>query len=171
MANGIGEFHRKTEKVSWAMSLIGSLSLGVIIIVITLSTGRRFFAGKDLFAAVNIAELLIVITTFFGLAWTQVKGLHVDCGVIFEHLPIKSRRVINVFVFIVNIFFAIILFWAGLETAIQAYGSGETAFVSGELLTIWPFKWFVPVGVVLYIGILLFQLKDSIVTFLKREGR
>ena len=171
MADNSVKLRKIVKSLSWFMAIVGALSLALIIVIITINVVKREVTGKDLFAVTNFGELLIVITTFFGLAWTQLKGGHVSCAVLFDCLPKRWQRVFEFIVAFISLFFALILLWASTESAIDAYLGGETAFVSGKQLAIWRFRWALPIGIVFYVAVLLYNLKDSFFDILTKGER
>lgn len=157
-----GGVRRVITKTNWVMAMLGALCLGLTIILITVSVGKRYATGRDLFAVVNLGELLIAVTTYFGLGWTQLKGGHVACSVLYDRLSGRLQMIARIAIAVTNLFFGFILLWASTESAIEASLSHETAFVSGTQMSIWVFRWTIPIGVIFYVIVLLFDLIDSV---------
>lgn len=165
-----GDVGKVIARANWVMAILGAFCLGMIIILITVSVVKRFTTGSDLFAVVNLGELLIAVTTYFGLGWTQLQSGHVSCSVIYDRLSGGPKRVAKLVIAVANLFFGVMLLWASTESAVEAFLSRETAFVSGSQLPIWIFRWTIPIGVIFYMSVLLIDLKDSLTAAFKKEA-
>lgn len=157
------------SRVSQVLAQIGTISLVLAVFLITASITRRFFTGRDIVGVINFIEFLLVVVTFFGLGWTQLKRGHVSTGVIVDRLSKVKRVGVEVFGTLITLFFATILIWASWSSAIEAYQAKETAFASGMLISVWQFRFALPIGIALYIAVIIFDLKDGFFQLLKRR--
>jgi len=156
-------------KLSRFFTILGMLSLLLVAFITTFSVGMRHVTGSEVIASINIAEFGLVIITFLGLSWTQINKGHVAAEFVFDRFSNNWKKILEVFICIISLFYMAILLWASWSIAMYGYDHSETTVATGRIIIIWPIRFVLPVGIFLYGCILLFDLKDSLTKLLKNN--
>jgi len=112
------------RRVTDAMAAVAGVCLVAIVFIICVDVGMRHFLNRPQVWTVEICEYLLFAITFLGAPWLLRVGGHVNVDIVTEHLPKKTRDVLNVFSCSVGAFVCAILTYFGVVTAIDCFQSG-----------------------------------------------
>ena len=155
------------HKVSWFFIIVGMFCLMVIVFLTSANVFSRYLLNDEIIGSITFAEMCLVVVTFIGLSWTQIKRGHVAAEFFVNHFPKRGQQFSEVFINVVSLFFTIILVWASWEIAMTGYHNNETIIATGMQIPMWHLRFVLPLGVGLYVFTLLFNLKDSLVALVK----
>lgn len=97
----------------------------------------------------EIAVFVMVTVVYLGIAQTEKNRGHVRVTAVITRLPSRIRNIINFIVYALALGTIAVVVWAVTLNAIKAFNSKEA--VAGTVpLLIWPVKFMIVVGCVLY---------------------
>jgi len=150
-------------------SLIERLNTGVLVVVgvgfFLMMVGNvvdvllREAANKPVPGIIELSELAIVMITFLGLAYTQLKRAHVSVELLILHLPDRPQTVLKMVGLLLALVFFAFLTYASVGIAHKSILIQEVRY--GIIpFPIWPAKLVMPIGLsllCLQLGVDLFR--------------
>ena len=136
--------------VSRVFGYLGALAIVVLMLAIAVDVVVRFITRASVPGLLEIAETSLVVSVFFGLAWTGVKGGHVDVDLVTSRLGERSARIVRQVIWLLTSGTLAWLAYASILRALQSTGSNETRFG----LVQWPLaptRWIIAVGLSLWL--------------------
>jgi TRAP-type transport system small permease protein len=107
----LGSVRRGLRSVIMFFTWIGAAALILLVIVTFLNVTCRYLFKTPLTGAVEVSSLLLVVTAFFAVAYTEVRKQHVTFDEVVAILPRRIKAVtISVMYFLVA-FYALITSW------------------------------------------------------------
>lgn len=85
----------------------------------------RYFFGFTLFWAEEFTRYILVSITFIGGSICVRDHDHVNIDVLTEILPDKSKKHLDLFVYIISIIFCIIMVYIGFKLVFRTYDFGQ----------------------------------------------
>lgn len=73
--------------VTIALSVVASLLLCAMVLVIVLNVGSRFLFKMPLYGTIELVELMMVIISFFAIAYTSMQRGHVRITILTDNIP------------------------------------------------------------------------------------
>lgn len=101
--------------VTW----VGGFSLIFLVVVTFVNVIGRYVFKKPLQGAVEISQLLLAITVFFAIPYTEVRKQHVTFDEIVNRFPIRLKALILGIMYFMVALFAFILGWQETLLAIS----------------------------------------------------
>lgn len=141
---------------------ISVLTTAFLVIFIPLNIVLRTVAGRGWGGSVQVVELGMVIIVFFGFAQAEARKEHVDVELVTNMLGERVRAVVRVFERLIYVAFAGALSYYTFLRAIRSYVREETMWAGVTVISQWPFRFVIPIGLmVLCLTILLSRPKES----------
>jgi TRAP-type C4-dicarboxylate transport system permease small subunit len=98
---------------------IGAVALIILVLTTFANVIGRYLLRMPLTGAVEISELFLVVTVFFGVAYTEVRKQHVTFDEVVVHFPRRLRAAtIGAMYFLVGIY-ALVTSWQETLLAIS----------------------------------------------------
>lgn len=138
-------FSRWFRKVCIVFSAVAAGSIALMIISTTIDTSLRFTINFPVPGVFELNEVLLVITVFLGITWTQIERGHTRVVLVLRKLPIRWAIRFDIICWIICFLFLGIL---GLQTgkeALRSYQINEFRWGSVQM-PIWWAKALVPLG-------------------------
>ena len=82
-------FSRWFRKVCVVFGLVASASIALMIISTTIDTTLRFTINFPIPGVFELNEVLLVITVFLGITWTQIERGHTRVVLVLRRMPIR----------------------------------------------------------------------------------
>lgn len=102
-----------------ATTWIGAAVLIIMTLVVAINVVARYVFRKPLPGAIEIGALLLVVTVFLGIAYTEVKGQHVTFDEVVHRFPRRARSVVMSIMYFVAAAFFIVIGWQAVVLAIS----------------------------------------------------
>jgi TRAP-type C4-dicarboxylate transport system permease small subunit len=116
---GLGTIRRVLHSVIMGATWIGAVSLIILVSVTFANVIARYVLRKPLMGAVEISQLFLVVTVFFGVAYTEVRKQHVTFDEVVALFPHRLRAItIGIMYFLVGIY-ALVMSWQETLLAIS----------------------------------------------------
>ena len=117
--NGLGTIRRVLHAVIMGATWIGAVALIILVSVTFANVIARYVLRKPLMGAVEISQLFLVVTVFFGVAYTEVRKQHVTFDEVVVHFPRRLRAAtIGIMYFLVGMY-ALVMSWQETLLAIS----------------------------------------------------
>jgi TRAP-type C4-dicarboxylate transport system permease small subunit len=117
--NGLGTIRRVLHAVIMGATWIGAVSLIILVLVTFANVIARYVLRKPLMGAVEASQLLLVVTAFFAVAYTEVRKQHVTFDEVVAFFPRRARAItIGIMYFLVGLY-ALVTSWQETLLAIS----------------------------------------------------
>jgi TRAP-type C4-dicarboxylate transport system permease small subunit len=107
-----------------SLAYVASTLFVVIILLICIDVGMRYFFNEPQVWAAEVCEYLMFAIAFMGAPWLLKQGGHVNVDIVVDRVPSKTRRLLAVAAGFVGAAVCGILAWFGAAAALDAYRSG-----------------------------------------------
>ena len=126
-------------------NLLGAIAVAIMMVVITVDVVLRNVFSQPIPGTSNLAEYLMVVVVFFGLAETQARGGHIRVDILFSRFPDRLRAIYSVLLLLVALGTFALITWQGM---VMAWDAWQIRQVSHGIprWPIYPVKFVVPVG-------------------------
>ncbi|MEQ9811719.1 MAG: TRAP transporter small permease [Azospirillaceae bacterium] len=146
------------ETVLRSVTLFGGL-IGVLCIVglmvLTVVTVVFRFMGIAFPGTYVLAELLLIPSVSFSLAYAAWRGAHTRVELFIERLGPRLAGPIDAAMMALGTVFWFFVAFAGAREAIQRGAEGEMTMLLD--IPVWPFRWLMVAAIALFCLVLLFQ--------------
>jgi TRAP-type C4-dicarboxylate transport system permease small subunit len=151
---------RLVEKLNrYCAELCGWLLLIIMILLIIDFVGRGL--SRPIQGVGELAVFVMVAIVYLGLGHTEHLHGHVRVDALKTRLSIRAQHILNAVIHVIATITVMITCWAVYLNAVKAFQSKEA--IAGTVpLLIWPVKWVVVVGCVLYLLQLLINTIQEI---------
>lgn len=151
--------------------LIAACATFLLMVQVIVDVALRYFANAPLPGTLEIVSYWwMVLITFPALALCQRRREHVDVSLLVDLMPELHRTLAIVAARLVTLGFVLLLAWVGWLYALEQMASGEVAMGS-VTIPIWPTRFAVPLGMLLFALQLAADLTADLRGILKRIGR
>jgi len=117
--NGIGTIRRVLHVIIMGTTWIGAAALIILVLTTFANVVGRYLLRMPLTGAVEISQLFLVVTVFFGVAYTEVRKQHVTFDEVVVHFPRRLRAAtIGIMYFLVGVY-AFVMSWQEMLLAIS----------------------------------------------------
>ena len=133
----------------WSGLVVRWLGLMLSLVVIWEVVSRYLF-NKPTIWAFDTAMMLTSIMFLLGGAYVLKLGAHIQVDVIYDLLPFKLRRVIDIVFYVVFFFpFCLVMVWYGAKATHMSWVAEEISNSSQWGETIWWWKGMIPLSFLL----------------------
>lgn len=156
----LSALERAIRIVSKATFYAGSALLMIIMFLVTIDVGGRYFFNRPLLGVLEISEFLLAGAVLLGMGYTQFLHGHVMAEVVYDRLSPKTQARLRIFHFVVGISIFGLVAWQSGVLAVDAWQNKLTSDVLQ--IPAWPFRFFVPIGASLLVLELFFELMENL---------
>jgi len=115
----LNTIRRGLHAVIMVTAWIGAAALIILVLVTFANVIARYVLRKPLMGAVEISQLFLVVTVFFGVAYTEVRKQHVTFDEVVALFPRRLRAItIGAMYFLVGAY-ALVMSWQETLLAIS----------------------------------------------------
>jgi len=119
-------------------------SIMVMMLLTALDVCGRYFLNNPIRGALEITEILMVMTVAAGFAYTQKKKAHISVELFVGRLPPAYRRVIDGFDHVICLALYALITWQAIRGGLIQWRNSVT---SGAIeIPLWPFYFFLALG-------------------------
>lgn len=161
----IDTFERLTSVLARAAAFLGVASL-VCLMGLTVVTVAFRAVGIAFPGTYVLAELLLIPTVSFALAYAGWTGSHTRVELLTHNLPPLIARLAKGTTLLAGVIFWAIVVWAGIEEVLRRSAQGETTPLLD--IPVAPFRWLMVAAIILLIAILILRALQA---FTGREAR
>jgi TRAP-type transport system small permease protein len=135
---------RKLGIFSSIFSYVGAAALFSMMCLTTLDVAGRYIFNHPITGVYELTEYLVLILIFSFLGYTQSKNGHVSVDLLLPKLPARLKAVIDLLNHLVCLVLMAVIFWMGIETALELRSVGEASPNLG--VPDYPFAFFLAIG-------------------------
>lgn len=125
------------ERISNIIEQVAGVFLAIITCIVFFSAVSRYLFASPIPDSFDVSRYMLGIVIMWGFACVGYHGSHIKVDLIADMLPLRIRRWIDTFAWLVLLFFTILLAWKMYHRIESAYLSGEASF--DLRLPAWPF--------------------------------
>jgi TRAP-type C4-dicarboxylate transport system permease small subunit len=127
--------------------ILGIVAIGVLVAMMlftVLDVVLRAFFNRPIRGDVELIEVGMVCTSFLGLAWCAMKGVHIKVDLVISFLPTRVKGIIDSFGYLLGFGICALLAWQGF---LEGIANWKMNTVSATLeFPLFPFYWVVALG-------------------------
>lgn len=127
--------------------ILGIVAIGVLVAMMlftVLDVLLRAFFNSPIRGDVELIEVGMVCTSFLGLAWCAMKGMHIKVDLVVSFLPTRVKGIIDIFGYLLGVGICALLAWQGF---LEGIANLKMNNVSATLeFPLFPFYWVVALG-------------------------
>jgi TRAP-type C4-dicarboxylate transport system permease small subunit len=118
-SNLLVSIRKGLHAVIMVFTWIGGAALIILVLMTFVNVLGRYLLRRPLTGAVEISQLFLVVTVFFGVAYTEVRKQHVTFDEVVVHFPRRLRAaMIATMYFLVGVY-ALLMTWQETLLAIS----------------------------------------------------
>jgi len=118
-SNLLVSIRKGLHSIIMVFTWIGAAALIILVLTTFANVVGRYLLRMPLTGAVEISQLFLVVTVFFGVAYTEVRKQHVTFDEVVVHFPRRLRAVtIGIMYFLVGVY-ALVMSWQETLLAIS----------------------------------------------------
>ncbi len=137
---------------------IGGITLFAMMFLVTLNIVSRFFV-TPIFGVYDLTQLGMVVIFFSSLGSAQLRKSNISIDYFVLKLPHYLQDYIDIFIYIIYLLLASLIFWRMIEYAQRSYHSGH---ISVDLnLPIYLFIFFASIGAAVWIAVVVNDFIDA----------
>ena len=107
------------------LNSVGVAVLFLLMILTSLDVILRYLFNSPIDGTFELTELMMVVTIFFALAYTESKKSHISVELIVDLLPQRSQAVIDSITALLSFGIISVIIWQGVLFTHEAVLSGE----------------------------------------------
>lgn len=135
---------KKMDAISSALNAVGVVVLCLLMFLTSADVFMRYLFNRPIKGAFELAELMMVVTVFFALAYTESKKKHIRVELLVDRLPQRSRAAIDAFTSLLSLGIISVIIWQGALSSHESALSGEHSAILQ--IPLFYFKALVPLG-------------------------
>jgi TRAP-type transport system small permease protein len=109
--NVLAAFRKGLHAVIGVVAWFAAATLSLMALAIVVNVVGRYVLKRPLPGAVELVELLLAVTVFFSVAYTEVRKGHVTMDEVVSKFPVKVRAVVMGIMYIAGGLFFILMAW------------------------------------------------------------
>lgn len=156
-------FKKVVTKVCDYLDTVGGIALAAIMILITLNVITRIF-GKPIKGTVEWVQFLLSASIGLTIAYCALQEAHITVGILVDRLPRKARLIIETFVNVLVMAFALLASRMLLLNGFAMRDRGQLGMVTR--LPYYPFIYITAFGFLVYAFVALVKIFQTF----KKEG-
>ena len=157
--------HKMARVAAWVAM---ALTFFMMLLVTADVVGTKFF-NKPVPGMAEIAEELVVLLVFLGLAFTEAEIGHLRITILFDRLSQKWRQILNILgYYVLGLVIVAILSWRSfiLLKNFIAIGSMKQGIISFPL---WPFAVLIALSSLIFAFVLLSRVIEGLLLIRERS--
>jgi len=135
------------KKVHAISAVLNGVGAGVLVLMMFLTSAdvfMRFVFNRPIMGAFGLTELMMVVTVFFALAYTESQKSHIGVDLLIDRLHRRAQAVTDSFTSLLSLGIISVIMWQGALFAHASFLSGEHSAVLE--IPLFYFKALVPFG-------------------------
>jgi len=148
---------RLLEGVSNLAAVVAGVALILMMLHINLDVALRYLFSAPLPNTLEIVSTYyIVAVVFLPLALVEILNAHIVVEILSQHLPKRAAEILISIVGLVSAVYFSAFALRSWEDAMQKFSVGELALGNSQI-TVWPTRFYLPIGCGLLVLMLLYK--------------
>jgi TRAP-type C4-dicarboxylate transport system permease small subunit len=163
--------HRSIQIPSDILAYIGGVFIVLLMVQVVVDVVGREVFGLPIDGTLEIVSFYYMVgVTFLPLAYVSHEEGHIMVEMFTQKLSRPRLAGLEAIIGIVCLIFVVVLVVQTWDAALESYDTGEMWETSDDLITIWPSRFALPIGVFLMGVYMVYRIVDDILVALgKRE--
>ncbi len=154
---------RPLSRVEGALMLLAGIMLFLMMANITADVAFKYLFNQPIAGTLElVANYYMVAAVFLPLAYVQSQQGHIRVEIFSQLMSERGTARVDVFAGFVSLIYIGFLAWTALEHAIHQTIVGEDWEILGWNMPIWPARWLVSLGIVVFIVRLLYDTRHNL---------
>jgi TRAP-type transport system small permease protein len=135
------------KKVHAISSVLNAVGAGVLFLMMFLTSAdvfMRFLFNRPIKGAFELTELMMVVTVFFAVAYTESKKSHIGVELLVDRLRQRAQAGIDALTSLLSLGIISVILWQGALSAHETFLKGEYSALLK--IPLFYFKALVPLG-------------------------
>ena len=164
--------HRSIQIPSNILAYIGGVFIILLMVQVVFDVVGRELFGAPIDGTLEIVSFYYMVgVTFLPLAYVSHEEGHIMVEMFTRNLSRPRMAGLEAVIGIICFVFVVVLFLQSWEAALESYETGEMWETSDDLITIWPSRFALPIGVFLMGVYMVYRIVDDILIAMgKRNG-
>ena len=146
-----------------ALTFIGGVLMLLMMSHIVLDVGARVLFNSPFDGTTEIVSgYYMVAVIFFPLAYVTHHEGHITVELFTRGLPPRRLAGLEVAIGVISLGFLAWFTWESVTAAYVSLLENEEWETADDLVTIWPSRWFIPIGLALMTAYLVYRTADSL---------
>lgn len=112
-----------TRSATIALSIVASFLLCTMVIVIVFNVAGRFLFKMPLYGTIELVELMMIIISFFAIAYTSMQRGHVRITILTDSLPRIVQDILGRVVSLLNVTIFSLIFYQATTNALYSFNN------------------------------------------------
>ena len=164
----IEHFLRFTDWLNGKFGWVVAFLMVPMIFIMIWEIVMRYFFNQPSLWAYEISLFVFGAYIVLGGAYTHLAGGHVNVDIVYGHLPLRGRALVDILTASFAFLYLGVLFWMSLQITINSWQIGETT-MSHWHPPYYPLRTTVPVGCFLFMLQVLAKLIRDVLIVVKGE--
>jgi TRAP-type transport system small permease protein len=118
-ANPLGRIRKGLRAIIVLFAWVGAAALIVLVLMTFANVIARYIFRKPLTGAIEVSQLFLVVTVFFGVAYTEVRKQHVTFDEVVALFPRRMKAITISIMYLLVAFYAVVMSWQEVLLAIS----------------------------------------------------
>ena len=161
--------HVGAGKLSDVFAVLCAVAGLINMVILTIDVVMRTVFSKPIAGITEYATIILMYVAYFGVAYTLIKGRHMQMGAFYEKLPPKGMAAMDCLINLVIIFVFVILTIASMEGLERSIATMETMQASVTVYR-WPGRLAIVLACILVAIQGVIRFADSVIRVVKPVG-
>ena len=156
-------FERVVSRVAFVVDGAAAVFLAIITTLTFVAVLMRYVFNLPFPGSFDVSRLLLGVAIFWGIAAAAWRGEHIQVDILWQFLPARAQRALDLFADIVFCIFIAGITWMLYWQVWRVQASRQTTF---ELsIQVWPFYGIAWLGIAFCLLVLMARILRAIVNF------
>ncbi|MCG8382841.1 MAG: TRAP transporter small permease [Gammaproteobacteria bacterium] len=145
--------------LSFVLMLIGGAAMLLMMVQITADVFMKHFFDQPITGTLEVVSFYYMTgIIFLPFAYIQLKRGHIVVELIAQKMTPKGQLISQCFTDILLLIFLLLYVSSSYEMAVFKMGFDEAVEIAEDDFSIWPARWFLPLGGAIMIVVVILQL-------------
>jgi TRAP-type C4-dicarboxylate transport system permease small subunit len=156
-------FERIVSRVAFVVDGAAAVFLAIITTLTFVAVLMRYVFNLPFPGSFDVSRLLLGVAIFWGIAAAAWRGEHIQVDILWQFLPVRAQRALDLFADIVFCIFIAGITWMLYWQVWRVQASRQTTFEMS--IQIWPFYGIAWLGIAFCFLVLLARILRAIINF------
>jgi len=156
-------FERVIGRIAFVIDGAAGIFLAIITTLTFAAVMLRYVFNLPFPGSFDVSRLLLGVAIFWGIAAACWRGEHIQVDILWQFLPVRLQRALDIFADMVFCVFVAGIAWMLYWQVWQVRASRQTTFEMS--IQVWPFYGIAWLGIAFCILVLLARILRAIINF------
>lgn len=126
-------FQRSIGVASRALAYVAGITLLMMMFLVSADVTGRYVFTAPITGALEITEMLLVVSVFFSISYTETIGAHIRVRLLSSRLPDKWQNILNILGAVLGVFTCAFMIWKTFTYAAELMAVHATPWVGPQV--------------------------------------